>query len=202
MTRGGSGLLRDNTFLAAAVALPLVVVVLFLASSIVPRWLVPAPSYDLLFRAGGPYDQAKPKVSVDFQVRNGRIEATVHALPANSYAQLSTLFHFDHNTMEVREIPWDLPDDLSEGDPPRIIVVDAPGGRRLLERAQAPDGYELSTRSPRGPGLVGDLFGMSGSGQFAALVNRGRVVRLTLPASDRYHLPVSTLGWLIDEGQR
>lgn len=202
MTRDGRSFLRDNAFLVAAVALPVVVVALFLASSIVPRWLVPPPAYDLLFHAGRPYDQAQPRVAVDFKVRDGRVEAIVQTVPVNGYPQLSSLFLFDHETMEVREIPFALPGDLSEGDPPRTVVIDALAGRRVLGQTKAPDGYELETRTTRGPGIVGDLFGMNRYDQDALLVNGGRVVRIAVPSPYRYHAPIYTLGWLVDEDQR
>ena len=202
MPTSGPGVLRNNAFLVAAVALPVVVVTLFLASSMVPRWLVPPPAYDLLFRAGGPYDQVKPRIAVDFKVRDGRVEAIVQALPVNSYPQVSSLFLFDHQTMEVREIPFDVPTNLSEGDPPRTIIIDALAGSHVLAQPKAPDGYELDSRSARGPGLIGDLFGMNRYDQHASLIKNGRAVRIVLPSPYRYHAPMYAVGWLVDEGQR
>lgn len=190
MPTSGPSFLRKNAFLVAAVALPVAVVALFLAFSVVPRWLVPPPTYDLLFGAGGPYDQVRPRIAVDYKVRDGRVEAVVQALPANSYPQISSLFLFDHLTAEVREIPFDLATDLSEGDPPRTITIDALPGRHVLAQSKAPDGYELDTRSTRGPGLIGDLFGMNGYQQFASLVKSGRSVRIALPSPHRYHMPI------------
>ena len=40
MRQGSARFLRENAFLAAAVILPLIVVVLFVLASIVPRWVV------------------------------------------------------------------------------------------------------------------------------------------------------------------
>jgi len=190
--------LRDNAFLVAAVSLPLVVVGFFLLSSAVPRWLVPAPAYDLLLRGTGPYDQSRPRVAVDFRVRDGRVEATVRPIPANGYPQPAALFLFDHRTLNVREIPVDLPSDLAENDPPRTIVIDAFTGRQVVAQAKAPDGYGLETRNYRGTGLVGDLFGMGRYDQTVALVNKGRVVPIALPLPYEDHFPVSTVGWLVD----
>ncbi len=45
----GRRFVRDNAFLIAAVALPLVVVGFFLLFTAIPRWTVPPPQHDLLF---------------------------------------------------------------------------------------------------------------------------------------------------------
>src|SRR5262245_55596179 len=156
MQQSGRRFLRENTFLVAAMALPAVVVALFLLASAVPRWTVPGPAYDLLLRAGGPYDQSLPRVAVDFTVRDGKVEATVHALKPDAFPQLASLFFFDHETLNVHEVPFDLPKDLKEGDPGRTITIPMPGGRAVMPQGKAPDGYELEMRSQRSGGLVGD----------------------------------------------
>jgi len=61
--------LRENAFLLAAVLLPLVVIGFFLVATAIPRWVVPAPAYDLLMRRAGAYDQTAPRVAVDFVLR-------------------------------------------------------------------------------------------------------------------------------------
>jgi hypothetical protein len=203
MNEAKRGFLRDNIFLIAAVSLPLIVVVFFLVSSAIPRWLVPPPAYDLLISATDSYNQTNPRMAVNFNVRDGRVEATFQAVPANTYALRSRLFLFDHTTMNVREIPVELPDNLVlvEGDPPRTIVIDALAGRRLITEVKAPDGYQLESRSQRGPGIVGDVFGMNRYDAESALVNRGRVIPLALPAPYRnvYFSPVYAVGWLVPE---
>ena len=81
------------------------------------------------------------------------------------------------------------------------MPVAALAGRRVLADARAPDGYELNSRSNRGPGIVGDLFGMRSYGDRVSLVNRGRVVRISLPG-DRYGYGygygLSVLGWVTE----
>jgi hypothetical protein len=199
--RGSGRFLKENAFLVAAVSLPVVVVGFFLLASVIPRWVVAPPAYDLLLRAGGPYDQKYPRVAVDFRARNGRVEAIVRPLPPNVYPQPSALLLFDHQTMSVREISVDLPANLAENDPPRTIVIDAFPGRQVLAQAKAPDGYELDIRSRRGPGIIGELFGMGRYDQRASLVNRGRVVPIALPSPYWSQPPAYAVGWLVGEGQ-
>jgi hypothetical protein len=201
--------LRDNAFLVAAAALPLVIVAFFLASSAIPRWLVPPPAYDLLLRAADAYDQTNPRVEVDLDVRDGKVEATVRPVPGNAYGRRSRLFAFDHATMSVREIPVDLPANIAnikDGDPPRTIVVDALAGHRLLTQGKSPDGYQLESRNQRGPGIVGEMFGMHRYDTEVSLVNKGRVIPIVLPApyQNSYQSLVYAVGWLVpgtNEGQ-
>jgi hypothetical protein len=190
--------LRQNAFLVAATALPVVVVGFFLAATLVPRWLVPPPAYDLLLRSGRPYDPSGARLSVEFQVRDGRVEATVRPVAANTYSQLPALWLFDHTTMTVRQVSFDLPDRMSEGEAARTIVVQALAGRRVLAQARAPDGYELKTRAYGGSGLIGDLFGMRRYDQGLSLVYRGRVVPVALPPTSEYPGPVYAVGWVVD----
>jgi hypothetical protein len=198
------GFLRRNAFLVAAVALPALVAALFLVASAIPQWTVPPPAYDLVLRVARPYDAARPKVAVDFAVRDGRVEATVRPAPDNVYVQSWALLLFDHEAATLREIPLDeLPASMAGDDEARTIVLRALDGRRVSPQPAAPDGYELRTRTSGGTGLIGDVFGMGRYRQNTALVNRGRVVRLDLPSpyGDPYQSPVFAVGWVLDEGR-
>jgi hypothetical protein len=191
------GFVKSNSFVIAAILLPLVVVGFFLLASALPRWTVPPPAYDLVIRVGKPFEQPPPRVAVEFRVADGRLEAVVRPVGKNEYAQPWAVFRLDHQTLNLDEIPIRLPDELPEGAPAQTIAVDAFGGRRMLGQARAPDGYELRTETSRGgSGLFGELFGMRGYDSSVAIVNRGRVITLPLPAGYAYLSPVSAIGWI------
>lgn len=196
MTQGSGRFLRDNAFLVAAVSLPLLVVAFFLISSVIPRWTVAPPAYDLLLRTDGGYDGASPQVTVEYTARDGKVEATVRRLPTPTYQKPGSLFLFDHRTMAVREVPVELPR-VAENDPPQTIVVDALAGRRVLTDPKAPDGYQFETRNRGGsPGIVGEIFGMNRYDQRAVVVKSGRVIPLELPVRYPYYYGVHAVGWL------
>ncbi len=202
MAGEGRGYLRENAFLVAAVVLPVVVAGFFILATAVPRWTVADPQYDLVLRVAPSYGVTPAKVAVDFNVRNGQVEAVVHPAPANSYTQPWSLFLFEHETTTVREIPVDLPTSLGEGES-RTIVVDALADRRLNTAVTAPDGYELMMHLNRGGGLVGDIFGMGRYRQTLALVNQGRVVPIVLPtAYQTYGSSAYALGWVMNDVRR
>jgi len=203
MEQGSGRFLRENAFLAAAVCLPLLVVVFFVLASIVPRWMVAPPAYDLLIRANDLITQTNSRVSVGFAVRDGGVDVVVKALPTNGYNAdaRSRLFLFDHTTMNVSEVVVEMPEhieDLKESDPPRTRRVAALAGRRVLDQLNAPDGYQLENRNSGGAGIVGELFGMHRYGSAMSLVNKGRVVPIKLPLAFEhlYYAPIAFVGWV------
>lgn len=193
----GGGFFRDNAFLVAAVSLPLLVVGFFLLFTAIPRWTVPAPQHDLLLHTRT-WDQTGPRVSVDFAVVDGRVQATVRPLAENVSPHRATLWLVDHTDMSVREVPFAPPERLQPDEPARTIVIEAFAGRRILDQPKAPDGYEVQTRSSGSPGLIGDLFGMRRYDRSVIVANRGRVVPIRIPSVESYASP-DFLGWLIDE---
>jgi hypothetical protein len=202
MEQGSGRFLRENAFLTAAVCLPLVVVVFFVLASVIPRWAVAPPIYDLLIRVNDVYAQATSRVSVDYAVRDGGVDVVVKPLPAGGYntSARSRLFLFDHATMSISEVTVEMPDhfeDLQEHDPPLTRRITALAGRRVLDHLRAPDGYQLEHRGSRGAGIVGELFGMSRYGAEMALVNKGRVIPVKLPLAvqDVYYAPITFVGW-------
>jgi hypothetical protein len=190
---------RKNLFLVAAVALPVVVALFFVLASAIPRWLVAPPQHDLVLRVGRPYAQPHPRSAVEFNVRDGRLEATVRPVLPDRYEQPWSLVLFEQRTMRAREIALDLPD-VAAGAVPQTVMIDAFGGRRLLAGTRAPDGYELRTGRNRGPGIVGELFGMRQYDSTVTLANKGRVVAVPLPSGYDYYSPVYAIGWLTEPG--
>jgi hypothetical protein len=194
------GFLRENAFLAAAIALPIAVVMLFLAATALPRWLVAPPQHDLLIRAHGSYEQTRPRVSVEFVVRNERVEAIVRGLAADTYAQVPRLYLVEHDTMNVREVPYDVPSGLGPNDPPVTVSIDLKG-RRVISDSKAPDGYELRTQSSGRTGIAGDIFGMRSYRQDASLVKSGRVEEISLPVGTSSY-SVAAVGWVLNDSAR
>jgi hypothetical protein len=186
---------RDNVFLVAAAALPLVVVAFFLLSTMIPRWLVDPPAHDLLFRTGGTYDQAAARVSVTFRVTDGRVDAVVQPLAETVYPVRTPLYLLDHVTGAVREIPFSVPTDLTPADGTRVVAIDALNGVRVSPDPTSPDGYVLRTDTRSGPGLVGEIFGMGRYRMSASLVKDGRSVAIDVPEMNQQ--PVVVVGWVL-----
>lgn len=193
-------LLRDHIFLVAAAVLPLAVVGFFLLATAVPRWTVPPPQYDLLVKAGH-YGHPLPPMLVDFIVNSDGVHAHVRPVPPNSYPQHMKLFRVDRLTGRLQEVEVNLPDGMKADDTPRDIPVESLNGQRIRTAPEAPDGYRFDTRTRRGPGLLGDIFGMRRYDPGLVLIKGGRVIALTPPPGYEYLSPVNALGWIVPEGR-
>ncbi|MEO8482769.1 MAG: hypothetical protein ABI634_11200 [Acidobacteriota bacterium] len=190
---------RASAFLIAAVVLPLLVVAVFLVASAVPRWTVAPPQYDLLLRADSSYSPARSQTFVNVVVRDGHVVADVQPLQPNTDPRQPALFLFDHRTLSVTAVRLELPSRLDDGEASRTIPIAQLAQRRVLDAASAPDGYAFDTRYQRGPGLVGDIFGMNRYGSRVAIAKGGRVVPMSIPEPDRYS--IQPVGWLAAEGE-
>jgi hypothetical protein len=192
-------LVRENAFLVAAVLLPVAVVVLFLLFTVIPRWTVPPPQYDVLVQTTD-YDQSGRRMLVELFVRDERLHATIRGAGQNTYPPRVRLWRFDHNTLNLQEVPLDLPDAAPAGEASATILVDSFRNQRVVIDTKAPDGYEVRTRAHGGgPGLIGDIFGMRRYEQAVVLANRGRTIAIKPPTPNVYQTPMF-LGWVIDAG--
>ena len=193
------GRLRDNAFLAAAVALPLVVVGVFLLLTAIPKWTVPPPQYDLLLKTTE-YERVQASFSVDLFLRDEALHVTLRADKGTGHSRVR-LWRFDHATLNAREVQLNLPAQAPAGDQPQTFVVESLRGQRIVTDARAPDGYQLRERDAQGPGVVGEIFGMRRYGQSGALVNRGRVIPIEIPGANHYEAP-AFIGWVVNGGVR
>ena len=201
MTPDVGRFVRQNAFLVAAVSLPLVVVIFFLLAAAIPRWTVPPPAYDLVLR-GSSYEQPAQRVSVEFDVRDGRVQATVRPVPPNTYPSRATLFLFDHRTMKVSRLPVDVPD-MKEGDPPRTVRrAGARDATRDRDRKRARRLRAQVSAPAAAPGSSATSLACDHYDRNVSLVNRGRVVSVALPPPYEDYSPVSALGWVSTDGQR
>jgi len=191
---------KSHLFIVAAVALPVVVVALFVIASVVPGMRVADPQHDLVFAADTPYDRSPSPVTVDFRVRDGRVEADIRRAAPGIYPAATRLFLYEHQTGEVREIPVDVPADLPGDDEVTTIVIEELRLRQVVAQGRAPDGYAFELRSGNGPGLVGEIFGVGGYRQDPVVVKDGRVIPLDPPSTSIY--AVRALGWLEAGGSR
>jgi hypothetical protein len=198
---------RDNLVFIAAFALPGAVAALFVLASAIPRWTVPPPQHDLLLRMAK-YEPRPTPLHLDFVVQDGRLEVVARTVPqpANPavsvpYVERWLLLQLDHRSMQVREIPFELPQSLAEGES-RTVVIGALAGRRVVAGDTAPDGYQVSSLNSGGggSGIVGDIFGMNRSyRRGVAIAKDGRTIRLELPPPHRdSYESIVTVGWVVD----
>jgi len=194
MSEVPDGRSSDNLFLIAAVALPAIVVSLFLVASAIPRWTVPPPRYDLLVRSDVASTPAAQQVVTTLRVRDGEVVAELQPAAPNTYPQRPVLLLFDHRTQTTSEVPLDVPSALDPGETLRVVPVAALAGRRVVATTLSPDGYAFDMSHRHGPGLMGELFGAHRYDSNAAIAKDGRVIRIV--TAQPYAYSVQPVAWL------
>ena len=183
---------KDHLLIGIGIGLPLVVILLFVLATSVPKWFVTPPQHDLLFTS---YVSAYPKVPavrVNLDVYQGEVRARIYQ---DHSALVTKLFRFDHERSRVREVPIPVPDeaeDLPDGTRIRIPEVE---DLRLDTSLVSPDGYEFRGPQYQGIGIVPELLGMRRR-RSATLGRDGAVIPLTL---DPPHYSVQFLGWVVSQ---
>ena len=181
---------KDNLLIVMGVSLPLLVILLFLLATTIPKLLVAPPQHDFLFTS---YVSAYPNLAparVNIDVYQGRVRARIYR---DQGARMTKLFLLDHNTSNLREIPISIPgqaETLEDGTEIRIPELET---LRLDPSLKAPDGYEFRGPDYRGGGIVPELLGMRRSRR-ATITRGGAVISLPL---DPPHYSVHFLGWVV-----
>jgi len=187
--------IRQNPTIAAGILLPLLVAALFVLATAVPRLLVAAPEYDLLFTVND-YRQGTNPVEVRFDVDGERLRARAYNA-ANDYRNVPLLYRYEHATKSVRRIEIDLPAGSEEfADGAELEIPDL-AGVRVSPATRAPDGYEMTTPEYRRNGLMGLFFGgRHNSG--IAIRKDGAVYEVpNVDGRNFYYGNVTFVGWIV-----
>lgn len=192
--------LKENLVLTMGIGLPVLLVILFFLTSVLPKSLAEPPQHDLLFSVlRYDYQTASP-TNFDFVVRDGVLYARVGKTDSHNINRYHRrLVRYDAQTGSVREIPYDLAGiaDAPEGTE---VPVEATGGLTIDSSSKAPDGYTFESASYSGGGLVSGLF-------FGGYRNQGyRVVKgraaYKIPTTfgeNHYAGNVQFIGWIVEK---
>ncbi len=188
--------LRQNPLIAAAILLPLIIVVFFVLASALPKWLVDPPAYDFVFTVpdsrGG-----MPDIELRYDVKNDRVRARLYKTNT-PYGLIPKLYLYEHETQDVREISVDLPGSTEEFEDGTEIDLPELANRTVSTARKAPDGYEIQEPRYGSDNLMNALFGSSR--RYRLSVEKSGAV-FDIPSDGRsnyYYYNVSFLGWLID----
>ena len=199
--------LRDNAFIAAAVALPLVVAGAFIAATALPRLWVDKPAHDFLFAIDAPY-RSQTTISLTFRTDGNELIAEAGYVPGTAGVNTRELYRFHADSGELEHVTPAIPDyvrsqlmaatNATPGSA-RVPLPEPLAGIRLSTSASAPDGYRWRHEYARTTGFFGELFGMRGHRYITAVEHGGRVVEVPAVAGDpyRYYYNVQFLGWVI-----
>ena len=104
--------LRENLVLVVAIALPLVVLGLYMLANYVPQKLADPPKYDLLLTSDYNYNAGgKNKLPLRLSIENGKVIAKLYALytrEATDITNSPTLFRFNAAQQNLSSVPIDI----------------------------------------------------------------------------------------------
>jgi len=208
----GRAWLKDNLFVVAAIALPVLVAAMFILATSLPKAYVDDPRYELLVLIDRHYNESQP-YRVHYRVEEGQLRASA------TYAQRGRAFRdvelhrFTPASGRLKRIDVSVPtalkaelkaaageDETNESDALPLPLPQALASLKLLDNTQAPDGYTFRNRRGRGAGLFGELFGMSRRYYAMSVEKDGRVVDVATDADDPhlyYASNVRFLGWIL-----
>jgi hypothetical protein len=194
--------LRENPTIAFGLALPLLLVVVFLLISGIPALLVDPPQHDVLYASEYYNNQEGVQISVVDQ----RVRVNYRGVVQGG--QIPRLWRYHSKTGAVQEIAIILPPSLTSSDaksaePDDVLTttpLDIPdlAGVAVDSSSIAPDGYEFRTGSDRYSGnIFGGLFYSSRNRHQATLAKDGRSIRLPNADNRYYRQNTRFIGWVV-----
>lgn len=190
-------IMRDNPLIVASIALPFLIVVLFLAATGIPRLLVDAPNYDLVLVTRYPATNRSIPVSIDIVVSDGRATAVVRDVSSSSNAP--RVFVYESTVDRVRELQIELPSIWDGIEAGARIPIPELSQVTLSATLVAPDGYEYRGIRRRGNGLMFELFGGRSYSGDVTIAKKGAIRRISLPDDLPYwYRDPQFLGWVVE----
>ena len=191
-------LLRDNPVIALSIALPILVVALFAAATLLPRLLVDPPAYSLLLVDDTANVSISSPVNIDLSVVNDRVRVRVSKRKKDEREQFPRIYIFDHATASVRDIPIPLPDDIDQMKDGTEIVIPGLTNLKISAAFRAPDGYEFQGFANGGAGLMTGLFVGNRTRNGVTIAKDGAIVRIRLPVANDWYSDIRFLGWVVE----
>ncbi|HEU4707729.1 MAG TPA: hypothetical protein VFS17_00275, partial [Methylophilaceae bacterium] len=144
---------RENLVLVMGISLPLLLVVLFFLTSVLPKSLATPPQYEMLFSVLRYDYQTATTPNFDFIVRDGVLMVrTGKSDSANQPRYARKLLAYDGRNESIREIPYGLNEIGKLGEQAEMGLPET-RGMRIDTSSRAPDGYSFEGPSYGGGGL-------------------------------------------------
>ena len=187
--------IKENLVLVVGLTFPLLLILIFFASTVIPKAMSAPPQYEVLFTTKSYDYQNTVDYMLDFSVKNQKlmVSAKKHEGKDINY-DVKRLMVYDAKTDTVREIAIDM------------SQVSATVGAVALHETEnmvidtaiiSPDGYTLDGPSYGGGGLMGGLFG-GGNRDGSFRLKKGNVgYKIPNTQQHYYYNQVQFIGWVI-----
>ncbi len=190
--------LRENPVIALSIALPILIVALFAAATLLPKLLVGPPAYSLLLVDDTANASISSPVNIDLSVVNDRVRVRISKRKEDEVEHFPRIYMFDHVTASVRDIPIPLSEDIDQLQDGTEIVVPALTNLKISTAFRAPDGYEFRGYANGGAGLMTELFGSNRNRNGVTIAKDGAIVPIRLPVENDWYSDVRFLGWVVE----
>ena len=190
--------MRENPLIVASIALPFLIVVMFLAATGIPRLFVDAPTHDLVLVTRYPTTNHSIPVSIDIVVIDSQAAAVVRDVSNSSNAP--RVFIYESSLGSVREVQIELPANWDGIEAGARFPIPSLSRLTLSATLVAPDGYEYRGIRRRGNGLMFELFGGRRYSGDVTIAKNGAIRRISLPDDLPYwYRDPQFLGWVVEE---
>lgn len=188
--------MKQKTFLALAVGLPLLMIAVFIAAALLPGTVVDPPRHDFLFSAQT-YHRSTP-LTWRYSVIDGKLRAEWQQQSSQPQYYETLLYRFRAANQTVERIDLPLPAELPKDANWHAADVGALAKLTLSTNSEAPDGYRFETGGYRDHGPLGLLFG-GGHSVSPFIVKSGHVIKIK--GSDQSYYPgnLAFVGWILSE---
>ena len=189
-------LIKENLVLVIGLSLPLLLIILFFAATVIPKPIGTPPQYEILFTTVKYDNQYPSDYIVSYAVKDKHlvIKTKKHEDKLNNYNAKTILMAYDAKSETVREINVDtskFPQTASE------MVLEETKHYEVDSSVLSPDGYKLEMPRYGDRGLMGGLFGM-GSGYASHRIIKDSIgYKLPEPKHGYYYNQVDFIGWVI-----
>lgn len=207
---------KDNLVLITGILLPVLIVIFFLAASMLPRFTGTPPQYDFLFVSEDYHNNLFAPVRFNFTTdENGRITAIVRELPETHYGASHYPVFYRYYAAENTARPFHasyfreliIRDGEKLKETKEVEMPDFLKSLRIDNNETAPDGYrlEFSHRSyNRSPASELFFMGSSRSRRGYRLVKDGNPLEFEVvtPGGHRayyYSRNINFIGWITAE---
>ena len=186
--------IKENLVLVIGLALPVLLIVLFFAATVVPKMYSTPPQYEVLFSVQDYGYQNKPDYTIDFKVKNQQLIVKIKKTDnKDSYYNSKKLMAYDAKNEVMREISIDASQFSQDAE----ILLEETKNMTIDTAMVAPDGYVMETQHYGNNGLVGGLFGGGGRNSGYKLKKGNVGYKINTLQNKYYYDQLNFIGWVI-----
>lgn len=186
--------IKENLVLIIGLTLPVLLIILFFAASVIPKSMGTPPQYEMLFTVQQYTNQSKPEFEIDFSVKNKQLVIKTQKIDdKNNNYNTKKLMAYNGKTETTREIAIDAAKFADGAE----VIVEETKNFIIDTSIVSPDGYVLEGRQYNNSGLVGGLFG-GGNNNSGYRLKKGSIgYKVPNQQPDYYYNQLQFIGWVI-----